>query len=590
MFDAGDIAVLAVVLAGQFLAYRKVSIGVCVALFFTDVFLLGLVGVLYPFFSPITLASHGKNAVIVLGVFSILYPRFFARLAKGLSKAYFAVPLISLYAVVIPFSAAETVTRFMVQVGVIQTINPLQTVYKGGEDWRQVHILANHLREPDPVLLWRPVPRPPYNSQRLRGPEVAEKSQNSAFRIMTYGDSNTDGPPSGGWPHALRAEFEVAKGKDLVAAEVQVLNAGVTGYSSYQGLLRFRSHVGRFKPDLILVSFGWNDVAPALSNPDKLYLPPSPILAGLQRFFLRYTFYRMLRGSASENGRTAGKPIGSRVSVADYVANMKRFLEISRKNHVVPVFLTRPHREKSADLRKFSGWRSMVPRYNEALLSFCRREGATCLDIQKKFEASGQHLFVDESHFNAQGYKEMAVMLRRYLICVMAKGKRGTTQHGDTGNCISKVKAYDVSRPVVAPKLNMNVSGLTLGPQGRVMLATGHPSQVSNRIKGWVDSVALRGQDIVIIGWAADMGAALPVSLVAVFVEGRLVGTIRPSIPRPDVVASLGKSSLLVSGFRLPFAKADGGLSMKEPVRVFAFDKTGASAELQYSPRYPFRH
>lgn len=38
-----------------------------------------------------------------------------------------------------------------------------------------------------------------------------------------------------------------------------MLYVGVVGYSSHQGLLRFREEAGTYEPDLVLVSFGWND-------------------------------------------------------------------------------------------------------------------------------------------------------------------------------------------------------------------------------------------------------------------------------------------------------------------------------------------
>jgi len=52
---------------------------------------------------------------------------------------------------------------------------------------------------------------------------------------------------------------------------VEVINAGVGGWRSREGLLRFQLEVRHFEPDLILVAFNWNDVHDGLEglDPDK---------------------------------------------------------------------------------------------------------------------------------------------------------------------------------------------------------------------------------------------------------------------------------------------------------------------------------
>ena len=89
------------------------------------------------------------------------------------------------------------------------------------------------------MLLWRPVASYPYNSHRFKGPEPALPKPAGTFRIMTYGDSNTDGPDEGGWPARLQAVLNQVGGP--LGLRFEVLNAGVTGYSSYQGLRQLRS-------------------------------------------------------------------------------------------------------------------------------------------------------------------------------------------------------------------------------------------------------------------------------------------------------------------------------------------------------------
>src|SRR5215510_6213753 len=101
--------------------------------------------------------------------------------------------------------ALESAARVLVRLGVVDYWRPMKTVWvEGTDDWRLNHITADNLREPDPILFWKPVPRSPYNSQRFKGPVMAAPKPQEVFRILCYGDSNTDGPKEGGWPEVLQ--------------------------------------------------------------------------------------------------------------------------------------------------------------------------------------------------------------------------------------------------------------------------------------------------------------------------------------------------------------------------------------------------
>ena len=103
----------------------------------------------------------------------------------------------------------------------------------------------------------------------------------------------------------------------------------MAGYSSHQGVLRFLQEVDRYQPDQILVSFGWNDAAQAIGQPDKTFkIPPWPVVV-TQRALVRYRAYLVFmyytqKWRAQPPVATPG-PVSPRVSVEDYLANMDRF-------------------------------------------------------------------------------------------------------------------------------------------------------------------------------------------------------------------------------------------------------------------------
>src|SRR5881397_3482866 len=75
--------------------------------------------------------------------------------------------LLALTALVASIGATEGLARALAGMGVIHAYAAMQTMLPPGtEDWRMAHITADKFREPDPVLLWRPVAHEPYTSQR----------------------------------------------------------------------------------------------------------------------------------------------------------------------------------------------------------------------------------------------------------------------------------------------------------------------------------------------------------------------------------------------------------------------------------------
>jgi lysophospholipase L1-like esterase len=375
----------------------------------------------------VIVAPGGEPSNSVLGLIALVFLNVGARFVptsceerlvsfarNRLVKACSACLMASL----VPVALAERACRVLTDCQVLNYHKPLLTVWRPRhDDWRLAMITGDENREPDPVLLWRPVARKPFTAQRFKGPLAQVPKPPEVVRVMCYGDSLTDGPRKGGWPAHLQRLFSERPPSPGVRYEV--LNAGVAGYSSHQGLLRFLQEVDCYDPNLLVVSFGWNDAAESSGQPDKAYtIPPWPVVA-LQRTLVRYRAYLVLMYYL--NGKHAG-PITSqggapcpRVSIDDYLANLARFQSEARLRGIPIVYLTRPHKIPADELCKSQSWRGSVPRYNTALLDWAKRQGVTVLDIQGIFEGLPSELFSDECHFTPQGYQRMAGLVRDHL-------------------------------------------------------------------------------------------------------------------------------------------------------------------------------
>ena len=146
------------------------------------------------------------------------------------------------------------------------------------EDWR---LPPAHFRR-DPRLLWTMpkstvvdapeagFPHVVTNELGLRGPLASRTRPPEEVRILCLGDSVTFGmgvEDALTWPAQL--EQVLAESPELAGRPVHVMNGGIPGWSSVQGL-RLLDQTGWYEPDVIVFWFGMNDVQPAWGRPDSM--------------------------------------------------------------------------------------------------------------------------------------------------------------------------------------------------------------------------------------------------------------------------------------------------------------------------------
>lgn len=100
------------------------------------------------------------------------------------------------------------------------------------------------------------------NHRHLRTGPVAERKQR--LRVLALGDSCAFGvgvEDDETWPRAL---------EDSLAAEhdVRVINAGVPGYTAYQGMRFLKKNLAELQPDVVICCFGFNDQCTWASRSD----------------------------------------------------------------------------------------------------------------------------------------------------------------------------------------------------------------------------------------------------------------------------------------------------------------------------------
>lgn len=97
-----------------------------------------------------------------------------------------------------------------------------------------------------------------HNRLGYRGPEIAIPKPEGAFRIVAMGDSITYGLGIS-WQDAYPAQLQNILHSQYGYTNVEVINAGVMAYSSWDTLTNLSFRVLELQPDLIIVYDGSND-------------------------------------------------------------------------------------------------------------------------------------------------------------------------------------------------------------------------------------------------------------------------------------------------------------------------------------------
>ena len=250
------------------------------------------------------------------------------------------------------------------------------------------------------------------NSRGIRGPEISE--QKKGPRIIALGNSCTFGwgiPYEITWVYRLQEMLN----RQVPSSDVELINAGVPGYSSYQGKIFFAEELLSLNPDMVLIMFGWNDHWKAGHGiTDARQQMPHRLILATQNLFSKLKLYQLLRKivlSSTEKERLVALDDLSgarRVSKEEFYENLKSIVRLARDNKIEPVLLVPP----IASLENYFG----VPKTNLHLLhSLYQRqitrvaelEQVRLVDLQAAFDQY-HDLFdaprEDPIHFNIKGH------------------------------------------------------------------------------------------------------------------------------------------------------------------------------------------
>lgn len=251
------------------------------------------------------------------------------------------------------------------------------------------------------------------NSIGLRGSDVTPEK--TGYRVLALGNSCTFG-----WgiedDLTLTKQLEKILARDANRTDIEVINGGIPGYSSYQGKLLFANELISLKPDMVLIMYAWNDHWPAGRDiSDSQQQPPSTIVLKLQNTLSRLKLYQLVRKVIlSTTERQKRIPIDDltherRVPRKEFIDNLAAIIQLARDNGASPVLLVPPI--ASFDPVSLKKWHQLIflhGLYETDIRRTSERLDIPLVDLQVKFDMHND-LFDEPSsdpiHFNEKGHR-----------------------------------------------------------------------------------------------------------------------------------------------------------------------------------------
>ncbi|MDH3889834.1 MAG: GDSL-type esterase/lipase family protein [candidate division Zixibacteria bacterium] len=253
------------------------------------------------------------------------------------------------------------------------------------------------------------------NSRGLRGGEVSRTK--TKRRILTLGNSCTFG-----WAVTDQQTYSNQL-EMMLDGEYEVINAGIPGYSTVQGLRFLEQELLELDPDIVTIMFAWNDhwvAADGIADEEQQF--PPQILLSCQNQLSKLHSYRLLKKlllsqlEAHPDSTWDRDSIVYRVSHQGFARNLLAICRLCIDRGITPILLTSP----APSLDRYGhnrGWAPVV-RFHQV---YCwqTRQVATALDvdmIDAEMELNVHEGMYDDTrhdfiHFNAAGHRIIAGLL-----------------------------------------------------------------------------------------------------------------------------------------------------------------------------------
>jgi lysophospholipase L1-like esterase len=263
----------------------------------------------------------------------------------------------------------------------------------------------------------------------LRGPEVAIPKPAGTYRIVCIGGSTTYTTvpaDSDTYPAQLERILRERYGD----AQVEVLNAGVGGWSSWECLIDLELRVIDLQPDLLVVYHGINDVHPRLVPPDRYRGDDTGLIHQWQPGEAWWEHSVLLRVLGVKLGFARGNTVHDLMKVkysgldfedcldrnppVYFARNLESTIAIARHFHVNLMLATFAGCAGIGDFIAVPAYQRAIREGNDVIRAAATRNDVPLLEFSTAMDPDPR-LWTDGQHVNEKGAKVMAEIFAKFV-------------------------------------------------------------------------------------------------------------------------------------------------------------------------------
>lgn len=285
------------------------------------------------------------------------------------------------------------------------------------------------------------------NSLGFRGREIAQEKPKNGYRIICLGGSTTFGTgplkEENNWPDQLERLLQA----EYKQRQIEVINAGVPGYTTADSLINLELRLLDLSPDLIIINHlsndlsknGFKDFKPDYSHVYQSYKGLSYYLDRYYRFYLfifTQAANRFIPGYVKESNylqrEIERSDHADERGVSVFKRNLEHMILIARKHNIKVMLITYPKAfDKTMPLEEQKRWSNEAlyfhpaltleglydgfSRYNDTIMDLAKENETYLVDLAGGISPGGKN-FVDSVHFNDEGAREVAKIINESII------------------------------------------------------------------------------------------------------------------------------------------------------------------------------
>jgi hypothetical protein len=279
------------------------------------------------------------------------------------------------------------------------------------------------------------------NSLGFRGPEISRQKPPDTIRIACLGGSTTMTVKTSDeytYPRLL----EIMLREKYPEKHIEVINAGVGGYTSIESFINFQLRILELQPDIIIIYHAENDVHPRVVNNFQsdyshyrkpLIIERKCLLEHIFEHSYVYLFvrYRLKRWQMGIQRLTTKqwppsiplekqKENFAKTTPETFRRNIQSIIDLAKAKKIKVILSTFIINKELLQQTKVGinheVYYEGIQQNNEIMREISKKENVLLVDIASTFPSDNKSLFADFSHLNEKGTKIKSLLFFKDIV------------------------------------------------------------------------------------------------------------------------------------------------------------------------------